>query len=110
MPTKPITERQQHWLDHLNSAAANGSSIVEYAKLRELKAKDLYAWKTRLINLGHLPASHKQRGFVPVVPVVSMGNAASATLVMPNGFRLELQGRVDSVLLQDLMNAARQVS
>jgi len=107
MPSKPITERQQHWLDHLNSAAANGSSLVEYAKLRELKAKDLYAWKTRLINLGHLPASRKQRGFVPVV---SMGNAASATLVMPNGFRLELQGRVDSVLLQDLINAARQVS
>lgn len=109
MPTKPITERQHHWLDHLNSAAANGSSLVEYAKLRELKAKDLYAWNTRLINLGHLPASRKpkQRGFVPVV---SMGNAASATLVMPNGFRLELQGSVDSVLLQDLMNAARQVS
>jgi hypothetical protein len=105
----PITERQQYWLDHLKQAAANGNSLVEYAKLRELKAKDLYAWKTRLINLSHLPASHKrkQRGFVPVVSVAKL---ASATLVMPNGFRLELQGSVDRALLQDLMNAARQVS
>ena len=105
----PITERQQYWLDHLNHATANGNSLIEYARLHELKAKDLYAWKTRLINLGHLPASHKrkQRGFVPVVPVAKL---ASATLVMPNGFRLELQGSVDRALLQDLMNAARQVS
>ena len=109
MPTKPITERQQHWLDHLNSAAASGSSLVDYARAHELKAKDLYAWKTRLVNLGHLsaPRKHKERSFVPVV---SVGNAASATLVMPNGFRLELQGSVDRALLQDLMNAARQVS
>jgi hypothetical protein len=105
----PITARQQYWLDHLNSAAANGSSLVAYAKTHEIKAKDLYAWKTRLIDLGHLPASRKRkaRGFVPVV---SMGNAASATLVMPNGFRLELQGNVDRALLQDLVQVARQVS
>ncbi len=109
MPTKPITERQQYWLDHLKHATANGNSLVEYAKVRELKAKDLYAWKTRLIGLGHLPASRKrkQRGFVPVVSVAKL---ASATLVMPNGFRLELQGSVDRALLQDLMTAARQVS
>ncbi len=109
MPTKPITERQQYWLDHLNNAATSGSSLVDYAKARELKAKDLYAWKTRLINLGHLPASRKRKRH-NFVPVVSVGNAASATLVMPNGFRLELQGAVDRALLQDLMNAVRQVS
>ena len=109
MATKPITERQQYWLDHFKRAATSGHSLVEYARTHELKAKDLYAWKTRLINLRHLSSSRKrkQRGFVPVV---SVANTAAVTLVMPNGFRLELQGGVDRALLQDLIDVARQAA
>ncbi|MEM6580781.1 MAG: hypothetical protein AAF699_05890 [Pseudomonadota bacterium] len=52
--TKPIIERQQYRLDHLKRAVANGDSLVAYAEKHELKAKDLYAWKTRLIELGSI--------------------------------------------------------
>ena len=109
MPTKPITERQRYWLDHLNTAVTSGSSLVAYAAAHQLKPKDLYAWKTRLIDLEHLPASRKgkKRGFVSVVPA---RNAATASLVMPNGFRLELQGAIDRALLRDLINAVREAS
>ena len=51
----------------------------------------------RFLKSHHPQGSRKRKcGFVPVVPV---GNAASAILVMPNGFRLELQGGVDRALL-----------
>lgn len=107
MPSKRITKRQRYWLDHLNNADSHGGSLVAYAKAHDLKPKDLYVWKTQLIKLGHLPISSKRAGsrFVPVVPVA---NPVSATLVMPNGFRLELQGGVDRALLQDLVHVARQ--
>ena len=109
MATKPITARQQYWLDHLKRADANGSSLVAYARAQELKPKDLYAWKTRLIQLGHLAGSRKHKGR-RFVPVVSAGNAVSATLVIPNGFRLELQGPVDRALLQEPVQVISQAS
>ena len=100
MPTKPL--KTPALLDHLNNAAASGCTLVMYARNHELKASDLYVWKVQLIKLGHLPTSNKHVGR-KFVPVVSAGNAASATLVMPNGFRLELQGGLDRALLQDLV-------
>ncbi|WP_152025207.1 IS66 family insertion sequence element accessory protein TnpA [Congregibacter litoralis] len=107
MATKPITKRQRYWLVHLKNAASSGGSLVAYAKANDLKPKDLYVWKTQLIKLGHLPASGKRAGsqFVPVVPV---SNATSVTLVMPNGFRLQLSGGIDRALLQDLVAVAQQ--
>jgi hypothetical protein len=109
MPIKPITQRQRYWLEHLNTAAISGSSLVDYAAAHQLKARHLYAWKTRLIVSGHLPDSRKGKkpGFVSVVPT---RNATTASLVMPNGFRVELQGAVDRALLQDLIHAAREAS
>ncbi len=109
MPIKPISQRQRYWLDHLTTAATSGGSLVDYAAAHQLKAKHLYGWKTRLIIAGHLPDTRKGKkcGFVPVT---SVGSNTSATLVMPNGFRLELQGAVDRALLQDLMSAVHSVS
>lgn len=68
MANKPITERQQYWLDPLKRAAASRDSLVDYAKTHDLKAKDLYAWKTRLIELGHLRGKRKKSKFVSVIP------------------------------------------
>ena len=48
MSDKPITERQQHWLDHLKNAEAQDVTLVAYAKANDLKVKDLYQWKTNL--------------------------------------------------------------
>ncbi|MCP4331240.1 MAG: hypothetical protein GY785_01195 [Gammaproteobacteria bacterium] len=61
---KPTTQRQRYWLDHLNATAAGGTSLADYARNNQLKPKELYAWKTRLISLGHLPGepNEKKRG------------------------------------------------
>ncbi|MEM8564425.1 MAG: hypothetical protein AAGF57_19450 [Pseudomonadota bacterium] len=107
MATKPITERQQYWLDHLKRAAASRESLVDYAQAHDLKAKDLYAWKTRLIELGHLRGSRKKSKFVSVFP---NGSTSAATLVIPNGYRLELQGRVDRHWLAELVEVIRSAS
>ncbi len=109
MPIKPITQRQRYWLDHLNTAATSGGSLVDYAAAHQLKAKHLYGWKTRLIIAGHLPDTRKGKkpGFVSVVPT---RNTPTASLFMPNGFRLELQGTIDRGLLRDLITVAREAS
>ena len=42
-----ITKRQTYWRDHVLAAAAFDGSIVEYAKLHNLKTKDIYHGKPR---------------------------------------------------------------
>jgi len=42
MNTKPITIRQQQWLNHVLAAAAYDGSIVDYAKAKNLNTKDIY--------------------------------------------------------------------
>lgn len=48
MSENTITERQQHWPDHINAADAREGTLVEYAKTQGLTAKGLYQWKTML--------------------------------------------------------------
>ncbi len=42
MPSKPATERQHYWLDHLNAEAAGSTSLADYARNNQLKPKELY--------------------------------------------------------------------
>ena len=106
--TKPITERQQYWLKHLNSAESSACSLVDYAREHALKSKDLYTWKKRLVDLGHLAGSER-RTSRKFVPVVAASNAvATATLILPNGIRLKLPGGVNRALLQDLIDVVPQ--
>ena len=38
-----ITERQHHWLDHIQAAEAFDGSIADYARPEGLKPKELYS-------------------------------------------------------------------
>ena len=61
-----ITERQQHWLNHIKAADASKGSLVAYAAAHDLKVKDLYQWKTTLARRGLLPGKSAKRAFVSV--------------------------------------------
>jgi hypothetical protein len=54
MDSKPLTTRQQYWLDHLTAAAASDGTLVDYAKTHQLTPKHLYQWNARSIDLGPL--------------------------------------------------------
>ncbi len=112
MGTKPLTARQQYWLNHLTAAAAIDGPLVDYAKTHQLTPKHLYQWKTRLIDLGHLGSigAVKKAAFIRVAtPRSSTHSDAKACLVMPNGIRLELQGSLDRGLIRELIAAAGEL-
>jgi len=111
-----ITKRQTYWRDHVLAAAAFDGSIVEYAKLHNLKTKDIYQWKTALTKRGFLPIAEQQveGDFVVVNPVeLADANATSTScpvqcrLTLPCGSVLEYFTPVEPDALSRLLSAVR---
>lgn len=99
-----ITERQRYWLDHILAAEAFNGTLVEYARVECLKVKDLYQWKTLLARRGVIAGkADKPKAFVAVRESPA---ASKATLVLPNGVRLEFSGDVGAETIQSLVTAA----
>ncbi len=108
MSDSPISERQQFWLDHIQSAEAFDGSVADYARAHELTPKELYQWKTILTRRGMLPGKKSSSDFVRVVtppPVSSTG----VSLVLPNGVRLEFGGEFGSEQMHSLVEAASRL-
>ena len=89
MSDTAITERQQHWLDHIQAAEAFDGSIADYARSAGLKPKELYSWKGILARRGLLsvPAAGEAGG--GFVRVIAPSRPLGMSLVLPNGVRLE---------------------
>jgi transposase-like protein len=64
MSDLPITERQQFWLDHIQSAEAFDGSVADYARAHELTPQELYQWKTILTRRGLLSGRKRVSDFV----------------------------------------------
>lgn len=102
-----ITERQQYWLDHVQAADAFNGTLVEYAKVEDLKVKDLYQWKTLLTRRGFIVGKAiKPKAFIPVQKTSS---SAQAVLVLQNGVRIELAGGIDADNVKTLVLAASEL-
>ena len=43
--SRALTERQRDWLDHLQTCAASGTSIAQYAAAHDLAVQGMYAAK-----------------------------------------------------------------
>jgi hypothetical protein len=99
----PITERQQYWLDQIQSADAFDGTLVEYVRNEGLKVKDLYQWKTLLTRRDFIASKSKPKAFIPVQKTA---NSAQAVLVLPNGVRIELTGCIDAGTVKALAAAA----
>ncbi len=104
-----ITERQQHWLNHVQAAEAFDGSIADYARSEGLKPKELYSWKGILARRGLLsaePAAESKTGFVRVIaPARPLG----MSLVLRNGVRLEWQGDLGPEQLEALVLTASRL-
>lgn len=51
-----LTAKQAHWLRHLESCRKSGRSMREYAAKHDLPLPQLYTWRSRLRQMGALPA------------------------------------------------------
>lgn len=103
-----ITDRQQHWLNHIKAADASNGSLVAYAAAHDLKVKDLYQWKTALARRGLLPGKTAKPTFVPVTTPPAASTSCSITL--PNGVRLQFAGHLDAAALGQILSAASALS
>ena len=61
MSEATITERQQHWLNHIKAADSFDGSVADYARAEGLTPKELYQWKTILTRRGLLPTWQRWR-------------------------------------------------
>ena len=54
MSDNSITERQQYWLDHIQTVEAFDGSIADYARSEGLKPNEPYSWKGLVARRGLL--------------------------------------------------------
>jgi len=109
MSDTTITERQQHWLGHIQAADAFDGSIADYARSEGLKPKELYSWKGILARRGLLgteAAAESQAGFVRVI---APSRPLGMSLVLPNGVRLEWHGELGPEQLEALVLTASRL-
>jgi transposase-like protein len=105
-----ITERQQHWLGHLQAAEAFDGTLAEYARSAGLEPQTLYSWRAVLRSRGLLApqASERPSGFVQVMGRGSAPTTppSAVSLLLPNGARLACHGELGPEQLEALVLAA----
>lgn len=43
--SEELKERQRYWLEHLRAASAQGVTLAEYARVRQVDSDALYRWR-----------------------------------------------------------------
>lgn len=89
MQNKPLTAKQQYWLDHINSAQDQNLSLSDYAREHNISLTSLYKWRWYLSNKSYLNKPNTS-AFVKIVPSRMVeSKSAPVIAVLPNGVKLE---------------------
>lgn len=104
-----ITERQQHWLDHIRAAEAFVGSIADYARSEGLKPKELYSWKGILARRGLLGTEAAAKSKTGFVRVIAPSRPLGMSLLLPNGARVEWHGDLGPEQLEALVLTASRL-
>jgi hypothetical protein len=98
MQHKPLTTKQQYWLDHIHSAQNQGLSLSEYALEYKIPLPSIYKWRWYLSKKNYLNKSSAS-AFVKVVSVPPIEPSSSAIIaILPNGVRLEIPSLTTTLL------------
>ena len=103
MPKAQITERQQCCLDHIKAALDSDGTHSDYSRAHGLNVKELYQWKTTLMQRGLLIPAPDDSNFVPVV-----NDSSSRTIQLPNGARIDIQWHLGTEQLQRIVVSVNQ--
>ncbi len=102
-----LTEKQRHWLEHLQACKASGQGIAAYAADQGLDARALYAGKKVLVKKGVLPRTRQSR-FQRVQVQGSVADNAWR-IQLPNGVSVAFSGTVDARTLSTVLTMAAAV-
>lgn len=92
-----LTDKQQIWLEHIQSAEAQGKTLSQYAHKNDLKLSALYNWKWVLKREGKLGAPAK-KPFIKVTSSIKanptpLGLAPSLQIRFPNHTHVDIHIR-----------------
>ncbi|MDZ7925348.1 MAG: hypothetical protein U5M23_15125 [Marinagarivorans sp.] len=96
---KPLTTKQQFWLDHITAAQHNGQSLSDYAADHDLNLKALYNWRWTF-SKRDLHSSAKNSSFVKIVPPTNIPAVVHPPIIamLPNGVRLQFEVLTTDIL------------
>jgi hypothetical protein len=100
-----LTEKQQHWLTHIQSCEQSGLTMKAYAQQNGLNVSALYAWKKTLRHKGAIDAP--ESGAKPLFrkATVSDYSPGRARLLHPCGLVLEFDVGTDPRWVASLLRA-----
>jgi len=102
-----LTEKQHHWLEHLQACEAAGQGIAAYAAAQGLDARAMYAGKKTLVKKGVLPRTRRSR--FQRVQVKDAGPATTWRIQLPNGLSVAFSGTVDTRTLSTVLTTAAAI-
>ena len=108
MPTKPMTAKQRHWLDHVKAADTSDGPLSDYASKHDLNLKALYQWKTKLIKLCLYSPDAREpgSGFVSVrAESVAPNRVPGCSITLVNGTRIAFTGTMNSQAIRAILTS-----
>ena len=113
MARKRSAEKESQWQDLVERQAESGLSVRAFCEQEGVSEKSLYFWRRELPK-----RRRRKRQFArgrtgttaapDFVPVQVSGSSASMELVHPLGYQIRIDGRVDAVVLRQLLDVLEQ--
>lgn len=100
-----LTEKQQHWLGHVNACRRSGQSTRSYAEANGLSLAALYNWTSVLRSKGVLDAPVRGSGKLFRQAAVVDGGGGRCHVVLPTGLMLEFDDRAEPAWVAALVQA-----
>ena len=104
---KPLTKRQQYWLDKIEDWKSSGKTISAYSREQGFTAQAMYAGKKELVKKGVLPRQQKLR--FQRVKIASTVTDAAWNIKLPNGLSVSFSGAANAIDLSMVLNAASSI-
>jgi transposase len=106
-PVEPRPEqKRRHWITHIKSWRKSGLSQVAYCREHGLKLHQFTYWKKMVQqkdgDIAFVPLRFSQN-----LPAVI--NSSRIQLTTPNGYKLELNGFFDQVVVRQLLHTVRSL-
>ncbi len=113
MTKKPMTERKQFWLTHIETAMRSGEQLQRYAQQQSLSVAALYNAKSMFKRAGllkNIPRKQASSAFVAVQVAPQVAPPIRCRLQHVSGWQLEIDRLPDAKWLRDLTGSGDAAS
>jgi len=102
-----LTNRQQYWLEHIQSCELAGISLARYAKENSINLQSMYTSKATLISKGVLSKPNRPRFQRAQLKVTSPKN--DWRICLPNGLSVMIPDLSDEKTLARILRVASNI-